>query len=469
MDQRWRSKGKTAPSDEDEEAQSVISLGSSDDEEANEDLSLAIVEKARQREAKRKRSEDALGSVPAAEPPAPAVRLSSVFASSGVAELVSDRNPESSVGGLTSLANGERKKKPKKSKKKQQQKVEEKKVIGAIVDEEQPPRRGESVIAEVNGVSDNLVFRKLLRGPRYFDPGGNNWETCFNCGEEGHIAANCTMEKRQKPCFYCGLFGHNSKQCLQGQDCFVCKRKGHLAKDCPDKNKKIIQESEICLRCGEAGHIMSSCLNDYSPDDLKETQCYVCTKYGHLCCVDFEDSCPIEIFCYICAQPGHTGLGCAKPRGENISLATPTLCYICHEEGHFARGCTKRTKSARKMGESSAPRTFDNKNRRSRGTKSVPRDFGKGQRKKNLLYEERWNMTTGKSKIKGGWIVDDPGDLPRKKFRANDYASPMTPRKKSHRNYSIGFNGHSSNSNTRKKWKSYTGTPGSHDWARTYQ
>lgn len=36
--------------------------------------------------------------------------------------------------------------------------------------------------------------------------------------------------------------------------------------------------------------------------------------------------------------------GCAKPRGENISLASPTLCYICHEEGHFARGCTKRTK-----------------------------------------------------------------------------------------------------------------------------
>ncbi|CAL9064799.1 unnamed protein product [Musa banksii] len=253
MGQRWRSKGKTAPADEDEEAQSVISLGSSDDEEANEDLSLAIVEKARQREAKRKRSEDALGPVPAAETPAPAVRLSSVFPSSGVAELVSDRNPESSVGGLTSLTHGERKKKPKKSKKKQQHEVEEKKVlqIGAIIDEEQPPRKGESVIAEANGVSDNLVFRKLL------------------------------------------------------------------------------------------------------------------------------------------------------------------------------------------MGESSTPRTFDNKNRSSRGTKSVPRDFGKGQRKKNLLYEERWNMTTGKSKIKGGWIVDDPGDLPRKKFRAHDYASPMTSRKKSHRNYSI--------------------------------
>ncbi|RWW85405.1 hypothetical protein BHE74_00005902 [Ensete ventricosum] len=131
---RWRSKGKTAPADEDEETQSVIALGSSDDEEANEDLSLAIVEKARQREAKRKRSEDALGRVPAAEPPASAVKHSSVSPSSGVAELVSDRNPESSVGGLTSLADGERKKKkPKKPKKKQQKEVEEKKVVSFMI------------------------------------------------------------------------------------------------------------------------------------------------------------------------------------------------------------------------------------------------------------------------------------------------------------------------------------------------
>jgi hypothetical protein len=40
-------------------------------------------------------------------------------------------------------------------------------------------------------------------------------ETCFNCGEEGHVAVNCPMEKRKKPCFVCGLFGHNAKQCTQ--------------------------------------------------------------------------------------------------------------------------------------------------------------------------------------------------------------------------------------------------------------
>jgi hypothetical protein len=53
------------------------------------------------------------------------------------------------------------------------------------------------------------------RIPRYFDPGETILETCFNCGEEGHVAVNCPMEKRKKPCFVCGLFGHNAKQCTQ--------------------------------------------------------------------------------------------------------------------------------------------------------------------------------------------------------------------------------------------------------------
>ncbi|RRT57862.1 hypothetical protein B296_00019673 [Ensete ventricosum] len=58
---RRRSSGKRDPSDESEAAPSIVVLSSSDDEEANEDLSLAIVKKARHREAKRKWSEDALG------------------------------------------------------------------------------------------------------------------------------------------------------------------------------------------------------------------------------------------------------------------------------------------------------------------------------------------------------------------------------------------------------------------------
>ncbi|TKY45855.1 Cellular nucleic acid-binding protein like [Spatholobus suberectus] len=35
---------------------------------------------------------------------------------------------------------------------------------------------------------------------------------------------------------------------------------------------------------------MFSCRNDYSVDDLKEVQCYVCKRLGHLCCVNTDDA-----------------------------------------------------------------------------------------------------------------------------------------------------------------------------------
>lgn len=62
MGHRWRPRGKVDPEDEAREAEPVIVLGSSDDDEddkANEDLTLAILEKARQREAMRRGSDGA--------------------------------------------------------------------------------------------------------------------------------------------------------------------------------------------------------------------------------------------------------------------------------------------------------------------------------------------------------------------------------------------------------------------------
>lgn len=59
------------------------------------------------------------------------------------------------------------------------------------------------------------VFLFYQRGPRYFDPPDNSWGACFNCGEEGHAAVNCTAAKRRKPCYVCGGLGHNAKQCTK--------------------------------------------------------------------------------------------------------------------------------------------------------------------------------------------------------------------------------------------------------------
>lgn len=54
MAPRCRPKGKSDPSDEAHKAEAVVVLTSSDDEKANEDLSLAVIEKANQSKAKRK-------------------------------------------------------------------------------------------------------------------------------------------------------------------------------------------------------------------------------------------------------------------------------------------------------------------------------------------------------------------------------------------------------------------------------
>nr|CAD1822458.1 unnamed protein product [Ananas comosus var. bracteatus] len=449
MGHRWRPRGKVDPEDEAREAEPAIVLGSSDDDEddeGNEDLTLAILEKARQREAMRRGSEGGGDAVASAM----VVNLSSS----------SDDDEEGEV------EEGERTKKTKKSTKKNKREkmksthVDESEIPQVVGTEEEPLGTAESVLTEVNETSDNAVLRKLLRGPRYFDPMESKWETCFNCGEEGHVAASCTMEKRQKPCFVCGLFGHSAKQCTQGQDCFICKRRGHIAKDCPDKNKKISQDSKICLRCGDVGHDMFSCRNNYPPDDMKEIQCYICQKHGHLCCAEFAHSNTTEVSCYNCAQAGHAGSGCAKPRGEVCVDASPTLCYKCGEEGHFARGCTKKSRlpwmddAHGKKGESSTPSWKSAKEKRDLVSfRSVPHDIGKASKRKSFAHEQR-ETTSFNSRIKGGWIVDDPGDLPTKRYKSKGWASPSTPVQRGHGSHYLGSGGkYASSSESFKKQK----------------
>jgi len=198
--------------------------------------------------------------------------------------------------------------------------------------------------------------------------------------------------------------------------------------------------------------------------------------------------------------------GCAKPRGELIDTVSSTQCYKCGEEGHFARGCTKSSKVSLKElgtnsffrfwlykfshnlynlfdimqydrweGGSSTPRRVANENIDSLGFRSVPRDFGKAQKKKKkksqyeVKYEDRWNMKSGKSKIKGGWIVDDAGDSSGRKQKANGWRSPSTSSRNSHKVYSSLSGGHYSMSQSPfKKHKSYLGTPNSNASASSH-
>ncbi|CAO2840944.1 unnamed protein product [Amaranthus hypochondriacus] len=468
MGRRQRPKPKSEFSDDEAipkiNNSNFFHFSGSDDEEANEDLSLKIVEKAMTR--------------------------------NSFATNLNDAYNEDFV--TTEFVASEIVKKEKKKKKKTKAKNAETE-ISMVMPTKEEEKKNEANDVEVinlmepnavdNSNSDNTVLRNLLRGPRYFDPPDKSWGACFNCGEEGHTIVNCTSARRKKPCFICGSLEHEVKHCQKGRDCFICKVAGHRAKDCPKKFKLGSTASEFCLKCGASAHAMFSCNSDYSPDDLKEIQCYVCKRFGHLCCVDYYEDLPSQTSCYKCGLSGHNGQECRGSHGQTSAAGTPASCYKCGEEGHFARECTMSSKecngshratsaagtpsSCYKCGEeghfareciisSKSKRTRDlstpirkhSKDTKSiKGYKSAPQNFGKTH-KKIIQFENDSPNWSSRSKRRSNLNPDDFSDY----SHSNGFNTPVTQNKK-HKIYGLAAGGQGSSSRSsmrRSNFSSFT-------------
>ncbi|XP_031251665.1 zinc finger CCHC domain-containing protein 7-like [Pistacia vera] len=444
-----KQKEKSDPDEEEKKSKEVTAV-SSDDEEANEDLSLKIVEKhLLMRAAKLVQNDgDDDNDVILYDEKKVDLSSSSVLEPGVVTAGPSRTNDKTVIEDVKS--DNKRTRVRKKKKKIEMMEIGDQSVIVKEVHVKTVENGEEAVKA--SDISDNIVLRKLLRGPRYFDPPDSGWQTCYNCGEEGHMAVNCSSAKRKKPCFICGSLDHGVKQCSKAQDCFICKKVGHRAKDCPEKYKSGSQNAKVCLKCGDYGHDMFSCRNNYSLDDLKEIQCYICKSYGHLCCVNITDNRSREVSCFKCGHSGHTGLACNRLRGETTDTASPSSCFKCGGEGHFARECVSSAKIRRKNFDSSTPTLRPHReNKDYSGYKSAPNDHGKGHKKRKTQNEDIGITTPQKSKHRGGWITEDPGERSSySETKRSRWKSPATPTSKGHKISAVTAGGHISSSRSFK-------------------
>ncbi|CAK9164425.1 unnamed protein product [Ilex paraguariensis] len=232
-----REKKLKSKSDHESDDEALAVLDDDDDEEANEDLSLKIVEKAMLRACSTRRNDGVMEESESGVTLITDIQNDAAFDESKRSGLVVAASPSEEAHVVTNMKGSKKTKKEKLKKK--NQKIESqndtvpsdicsnfRKFCGELfavdgTQEEDQAERGKAPVVnefvETNPVeiADNIVLRKLLRGPRYFDPPDSGWGTCYNCGEEGHTTVNCTSAKRKRPCFVCGSLEHNAKQCAK--------------------------------------------------------------------------------------------------------------------------------------------------------------------------------------------------------------------------------------------------------------
>ncbi|KAG4969375.1 hypothetical protein JHK84_035472 [Glycine max] len=267
------------------------------------------------------------------------------------------------------------------------------------------------------------------------------------------------------------------------QDCFICKKGGHRAKDCPEKHTSTSKSIAICLKCGNSGHDIFSCRNDYSQDDLKEIQCYVCKRLGHLCCVNTDDATAGEISCYKCGQLGHMGLF-PPQSGKGNWESSRTKDKRSQKENRYMgnrsapndiSGARRKKRSPTEERGFSTPKKSKSRGgwmaeypTKERGFTTPKKSKSRGGCTTEHPSEQQDYATPKKSKSRGGWTSEHPEEFfPPLSSRSKGYRSPGTPSSRNDRIHSFGGGSHTPSYKSSKVWNGHTGTSMSQGSARS--